>query len=146
MSNGDERARNKDVVRRFVDEVCNGGRTELIPELFQPDFRLHHERNVDHDRRGLDGVRAWVGEARTAFPDQQARIELMLAEADRVMLHLRITGTHRGDLWGVAASGTAVEFTATGIVRLRDGRIAEIWAVADQLGLLQRLGALAPFG
>jgi steroid delta-isomerase-like uncharacterized protein len=146
MSNGDDLARDKDVVRRFVDEVCNGGRLDLIGELFQPDFRLHHERDVDRDRHGLDGVRTWVGEARAAFPDQQARIELMLAEADRVMLHLRITGTHRGDLWGVAASGTAVEFTATGIVRLRDGRIAEIWAVADQLGLLQRLGALAPFG
>ena len=70
----------------------------------------------------------------------------MLAENDRVMLHLRITGTHRGSFYGVPATGRTVEFTATEIVRLREGRIAEIWEVSDQLGLLQRVGAVAPAG
>jgi predicted ester cyclase len=146
MTNSDDLARNKAVVRRFIDEVCIAGRNELIPELFDPEFRLHHERNRDYDRGGLDGARSWVAETRAAFPDQQAQIERMLAENDRVMLHLRITGTHRGSVYGVQATGRTVEFTATEIVRLREGRIAEIWAVSDQLGLLQRVGAVAPAG
>jgi steroid delta-isomerase-like uncharacterized protein len=137
----DDLARNKTVVRRFIDEVCIAGRNELIPELFDPEFRLHHERNRDDDRGGLDGARSWVAETRAALPDQQAQIDRMLAENDRVMLHLRITATHRGSFYGVPATGRAVEFTATAIVRLKEGRIAEIWAVSDELGLLQRVGA-----
>jgi predicted ester cyclase len=42
-----------------------------------------------------------------------------------------VSGTHRGDLMGIAPTGTVAE-----------GRIVERWGVRDLLGLLQQLGVV----
>ncbi len=49
----------------------------------------------------------------------------------------------RGDFMGMKATGKSATWDAVHIARVRDGKVAEHWAVQDQLGMLQRLG-LAP--
>jgi len=146
MSNGNDTGRNKELVRRCVEEVWNGSRTEVIAEIMHPSFRRHHERNPDFDSYGQDGCEAWVKAARAALPDLHLAVELLFAEDDRVMLHLLGTGTHRGDLYGLPASGTPLRFTVTAVVRLAEGKIAECWAIPDELGIRQQLGAVPPLG
>ena len=146
MSNGSDIERNKQLVRRCIQQVWNDGRAELIAELIHPRFRRHHERNPDFDAYGQEGFSVWVETVRTALPDLHLALELLFAEADRVMVHLRGTGTHEGDLYGLAASGTTLHFTATGVVRVAEGRIAECWAIPDELGIRQQLGAIPPLG
>ena len=43
-----------------------------------------------------------------------------------------------------AAVGSQVSFTGTDTLRVAGGQIAEYWANADMLQLLQQLGVLAP--
>jgi hypothetical protein len=43
-----------------------------------------------------------------------------------------------------AAVGSQVSFTGTDTLRVAGGQIAEYWANAGMLQLLQQLGALAP--
>jgi steroid delta-isomerase-like uncharacterized protein len=138
--------RNKAIVRRCIDEVWNRGETAAIGDLVHASFRRHHERNQDQDIHGVDGFAAWVDSLRSAVPDLNVAIVLMIAEDDRVMVHLQCNGTHRGELKGVAASDASLSFTTTAIVRLADGKICECWAIADTLGILQGLGAVAPLG
>jgi predicted ester cyclase len=144
MSNGNDMERNKEVVRRSIEEVWNGGRAELIPEMVHSSFRRHHERNPDLDAYGQEGFAAWVSAVRSALPDVHLEVDLLFAENDRVMLHLRGTGTNRGELCGLPASGTQIRFTLTGVVRIADGKIAECWAIPDELGIRQQLGAIPP--
>lgn len=138
--------RNKAVVSRCIEEVWNRGEMPVIGEVVHPDFRRHHERNQDQDVHGIDGFTAWVSEVRRAMPDLKVNIVLMFAENDRVMTHLQFTGTHRGELKGVAGTNAALSFTMTVIVRLAEDKICECWAIADTLGILQRLGAVASLG
>lgn len=138
--------RNKAIVRRCIDEVWNRGEMGVIADIVDPSFRRHHERNQDHDARGIEGFAAWVREVRGGMPDLKADIVLMVAENDRVMVHLQCSGTHQGALKGVPASNTPLQFTMTAIVRLAEEKICECWAIADTLGILQRLGAVAPLG
>ncbi|BAS13709.1 conserved hypothetical protein [Arthrobacter sp. Hiyo8] len=53
-----------------------------------------------------------------------------------------MTGTHRGDMAGVPASGNTVEFGGTDIIRVEDGKVAEHWGSTDTLSLMQQIGAI----
>jgi C-1 hydroxylase len=83
---------------------------------------------------------------RRAFPDGRMTIEDMVAEGDRVATRKTFRGTHRGELMGIPPSGKAVAIGLMDFVRLVDGKVVESWNAADDLGLLQQLGVLAPIG
>jgi steroid delta-isomerase-like uncharacterized protein len=135
--------KNKAVVLCCIEELWNCGDLGRIDELVDPSFIRHHERNQDGDFHGRDGFRAWLCSVREALPDMHLEIVRMFGENDRVMVHLRGHGTHRGALKGVIANGTALTFTATSLLRIADGKVAECWVIADTLGLLQQVGAVA---
>lgn len=137
---------NKALVQRAIGEIWNDGNVEAVGELVRPDFVRHHERNRDADLHGTDALRGWVLAVREALPDLRFSIEQIVGEDDKVMVHVEGAGTHRGTLKGVAPTGARLTFTATAIVRVAGGRLAEAWVIADTLGILQRLGAVRQLG
>jgi hypothetical protein len=77
-----------------------------------------------------------------AFPDGRFTIERLVCEADIVVVQWRFTGTQRGEWLGVPATGKAVDFTGTSILRLAGGKIAEqLSADWDSALLFQQFGA-----
>lgn len=146
MSEQDTGEYNKDVVRRCLQDIWNAGNLDAVAALIHPNFLRHHERNPDEDVHGLEGFRKWVSQTRQALPDIKLTIEKILAENNQVMAHLHGRATHKGELKGVMATGNEIEWTVTTIIRLADGKIVECWAIADTLGILQRLGQIPPIG
>jgi steroid delta-isomerase-like uncharacterized protein len=126
--------------RRFIEEVWNDRRLDLIPELVSED-------HVDHDpaQAGLPsgpaGMRAFVETYLAAFPDVRFTIEDVICEEDRVTIRWTATGTHQGPLPGIAPSGKRVSITGILIDRIADGKIVETWSNWDALGLFRQLGA-----
>ena len=53
-----------------------------------------------------------------------------------------MTGTHRGDLFGISPTGKQVRMGGISIYRIADGRMREAWVARDDLGLLRQLGAV----
>jgi predicted ester cyclase len=84
---------------------------------------------------------------RTAVPDLHLEVEEMLIVSDRVIGRLRFTGHFTGTFGNGAGArqgdGRPIEFIATDIYRIANGRIAENWHLEDNLTLLQQLGAVA---
>ena len=84
---------------------------------------------------------------RTTVPDLRVEVEEMLIVGDRVIGRLRFTGHFTGTFGNGAAArqgdGRAIDFIATDIYRIADGRIAENWHLEDNLTLLQQLGAVS---
>jgi predicted ester cyclase len=84
---------------------------------------------------------------RTAVPDLRVEVEEMLMVGDRVIGRLRFTGHFTGTFGNGAAArqgdGRAINFIATDIYRIANGRIAENWHLEDNLALLQQLGAVS---
>ena len=132
-------ARNKALVRRFVEEVVNQGDTKALAELVAAD---HVRHAPDGDLYGPEGVRIDLAEWRTGFPDLTLAIEDLLATRDRVVSRFVLRGTHAGPFLGVPASGRAATVAGVAIDRINRGRLAESWVSLDGLGLLRRLGAL----
>lgn len=125
---------NKELVRRFYDEVINGRDVEAIDRLLTEDF-VHNG-----EQRGRDGQKAGVRAFLDAFPDLHDEVLLILAEGDLVSAHQRWTGTHSGEFLGVPATGKAVAFTTTAILRIEGDLIAQAWDEGDYLGLMGQLG------
>lgn len=88
------------------------------------------------------GADAWVDEldARfAAFPDLRWRRIGVVAEDDRIAVHLRAAGTHRGAFRGIPATGRHVNVAEFGIYRIADGRVAEYAGTADDDALEAQL-------
>ena len=77
------------------------------------------------------------------MPDLKVAVVLRLVVDARVISHLRFTGHFTGTFMGHAGTGQPVDFIATDILRVRDGRIAENWHLEDNLTFLQQIGMLA---
>jgi predicted ester cyclase len=130
---------NKATARRFYDEVIGKGNLEVIDQIISPGFVDHDGNNPTQD---IAGVKQFLAMARSAFPDISAKVEDVIAEGDRVVARVAVAGTHRGEFMGTPPTGKHVRFTCIDILRCADGKAVEHWSVADNLGLLQQLGAL----
>ena len=127
---------NKALVRRW-HESFHQWNVDLADEIVAPDL-VYHGTEI----RGIDGYKEWITWASTILPDMQATIEHLIAEGDKVVFRHSATATHKGEWLGIPATGKQVEFTQTGIVRIADGKIAELWDDWDAFGVFQQLGGI----
>jgi predicted ester cyclase len=92
--------------------------------------------------QGLAGPLAASRLMRLAIPDLRCEIEQMIVAGDRVVTHLRFRGHFTGRFGQIQGQGQTINFIATDIYRLADGRIAENWHIEDNLTLQQELGLI----
>jgi predicted ester cyclase len=125
--------------RRYAS-FWNSGDEALARAALAPGFT---DRTLPPGRaQGLPGPLAASAFVRTAVPDMHADIEQLIASGDRVVLHLRFRGHFTGSFKGVQGKGQAIDFIATDIYRIADGRIADNWHIEDNLAFLRQLGVL----
>lgn len=91
---------------------------------------------------GMDGLLEVVQMWLQAFPDFGHRVEEQIAEGDKVMTRYTWWGTHRGEMAGIAPTGKRVEVGGIEIYRIRNGKIADVWRIEDNLSLMQQLGVV----
>ena len=129
---------NKTLVCRFVDELLNAGNLASADELLADDFALRLRLPAVEGREAFkEGLQHW----RTAFPDWRISIERLIAEYDKVDIRWSSEATHSGPLMGIAPTRKRVSWTANDVLRIENGRIAEITAEEDMLALVRQLGA-----
>jgi steroid delta-isomerase-like uncharacterized protein len=136
MSEQNERA-----TRKGIDEVWNGGRMEAIDEIVGAGYVRHDPAlpgPVDGARELEEVVRLY----RNAFPDLNIEIEEMHSAGDVVVTRWRASGTHRGDLMGLAPTGKHSQVTGMTLQRFSGGKVTDEFVEWDQLGMLRRLGVL----
>ena len=133
---------NRALARRFVLETDN--RQSPPEELMTPTFTAHMGSAPPID---LAGYKQFAKGFFAAIPDLIHDIEFIIAEDDKVAVVGTIRGTHGGELMGFAPTGNAVAIAGTAIFRIEGDKVAELWVVADQMGLMQQIGAMpAPAG
>ena len=125
-----------DVVRRFVDEVANSRNTSVISDLLTEDFRLPPGPD-GIDRASLVAVLEYYF---TAFPDLHYELEDLVADGDKVVVRVKMTGTHKGDYDGAPGSGKTFAVDEVDIFTVVDGRISGYRIVWDELGFRRQLG------
>lgn len=129
---------NKELIERSCDAMNEKDR-ETFMELQDPEIVHHQGPEVLH---GVEAVTRQVWSILEAFPDLTVTPEEILAEDDRVAMRYTVTGTHEGEFNGIKPTGNEFAVSEMKLYRVKDGKIAEVWAAADQLGLLTQLGII----
>jgi steroid delta-isomerase-like uncharacterized protein len=127
---------NVETVRRLYEEYLNQNRPELLDSLVCEDVVLH----TTTQERGIGAYAALTDRLRIAFSDMQFRLQDVIASNDRVVVRWTMDATHSGPLAGIPATGKRVQQRANVIYRFVDGKVAEGWALMDQVGMLRQLG------
>lgn len=131
----------KALMWRITDEIWNNGRLDLIDELIAEDL-------VDHvELAGLEGsgrarYRASVELTRAAFPDYRNPLDFVVAEGALAVSYGRSTGTHRGEYFGISATGRTIDVPTFGILRFENGQAVERWGMSDSLAIMRQLGLM----
>ncbi len=106
-----------------------------------PEF-VRHDPGLDFAVEGPAGIRKLAAVLHGGFSDIDYPIVQVVAEGDRVLVHLRQTGRHTGEYQGTPATGREVDIVVMDLFRVADGKLVEHWAQMDNLGLLKQIGAV----
>jgi predicted SnoaL-like aldol condensation-catalyzing enzyme len=122
---------NKAVVRRFVEASLNAMDSDIVDELFAPDYVNHMVPG------GREGFKQFFAMIRSAYPGlkMEYKIERLMAEGDYVMM--RASARISND--GKEATGSGL-----GEYRLANGKIVEDWPLSGVAELLQQVGVALP--
>ena len=127
------------VVRRFIDEVFNGGDFSAAEEILASDY-VHHDPATADMGSGREGLEQMVTFYRQAFPDFSVKLDDQIIADDKVVERWTGRGTHQGALMGIPATGRTITASGISIHRLAGGKIAETWTIFDTAGMLRQLG------
>jgi predicted ester cyclase len=126
-----------------ITKAHTPGTASKLHEVLSPDFIWHiagpPPRTLNREEY-IQGVEMGM----QCLSHQEITIEDVIAEGEKVVLRVKIRGTHTGTFLGVAPTGKQVEFTNIFIRRIVDGKIAEEWQSPDMLSLLQQRGTFSP--
>ncbi len=128
---------NKAVVSRFVETVLNRGEYDQTATFVDAAYR---DNNAQGAQKGPAMVADTERFRRLVFPDLSFEVEDLMAEGDRVMVRLRLRGTHSGKAMGVEPTGGNLDMRAVRIYRLDEGKMVEGWAMSDMIELYRATG------
>jgi predicted ester cyclase len=135
---------NKAIVRRHYEELWEQGNLDVADEIYSTEcvgqyasYPLQTGYPESEKRTVLRDI--------TVITHTRVEIIDQVGEGDKVVTRWRARGRHTGtteEMPHVVPTGKEVEVTGVHIHRLRDGKIVEVWAVDDLLGLMQQLGVI----
>src|ERR1051326_1447399 len=117
-----------DAVLKLIDEVC------------APDLVLHTQ--VPSLKTGPELMKdVWIT-LMGAFPDLRVETQEVITEGDKTVYRNVVTGTHQGTYMGVPPTGRTIRYDEIFIVRVVDGRLAEVRGVVDTAAQMRQLGLI----
>ena len=116
-------SKNKTLIRRIYDEMWNRGDPALAAEIFaQP-----------------EGVKRFVSQFLSAFPDLQHNVETMIEEGDRVAVRFSAHGIHSGQWMHFAPTGKSIHYTGVTLARVAGDKIIEHHTWWDKASLMEQV-------
>ena len=136
----------KKVVEDMV-EAFNAHDLDRIASWYAEDA-LHYQPNRTEPLRGRDAIRedyrnaTWV-----PFPDFHFELERAFGRRDWLCVQGTLTGTHEGpiddsDGETIPATGRSIHVPICLVVRIEDGKAAEVYEYNDHLSFMAQLGLL----
>ncbi|HZO35612.1 MAG TPA: ester cyclase [Solirubrobacteraceae bacterium] len=154
----------KAVVNRLINDVINARRPDLAHEVMHPELevkRMGMQKSAQYlaalngaggdglkDHGGppsdpIEGFKTAFARILVSFPDMRNNlVGPQVVDGDLVISHITFSGTHQGDFLGCAPTGKFIEFDEVLFQRVEDGKVREVWAIADGLDLLEQLGVI----
>ncbi len=93
---------------------------------------------------GPAGIKPIITGFANAFPDLRITLEDVIGSGGRVGVRATITGTQRGEFFGIAATHKPISIAIHEFHELEGGRIRRTWHLEDWFSMLHQLGVWPP--
>jgi predicted ester cyclase len=131
------------LVRRLEDAM-NSRRLDLLEDVLAPDFVRHCQATPDLEITSRDQFTDFLRQDVAAFPDNVQTFTHVVVDGDMAGLWATYEGTQTGQLGPFPPTGRKARFDFAGVLRVADGRIAELWVTWDNVTVLTQLGHFPP--
>jgi len=131
------------LVQRFIDEAWNGGRLEVVDEIFTFPYSISSLNAGTPPFPLMDAaaLKQHVLDYRVGFPDINMTTELVVEQDDSAFVQTRLRGTHNGPLMGIPPTGKPVDFVLSATYYSdADGKLAAHSVLVDLMGLFAQIG------
>jgi predicted ester cyclase len=132
-----ERQAVETLYRAFTDQ-----NPHLVDEVLDPDW--DDIPLAPGQGPGPEGIKPIIRSIAQAFPDVRITIRDMVQEPGRIGVRAEISGTHQGELFGIAPTGKQVSFRIHEFHTLVGNRVTKTWHMEDWFGLFLQLGQFPP--
>jgi steroid delta-isomerase-like uncharacterized protein len=116
--------------------VYNDHKMELWEEALAENYQAFVNGHLIPNR---DVGKGFVEAFHNAFPNLKYNLDDTIVQGDKVITRWTAAGTHTGDFFGMPATNKDVTMLGITIFRVENGKIAELWNIWDQNGLMQQL-------
>ena len=134
---------NVEIVKSMIAAV-NERDFDALDGLIASDIVRHSSATPGLTVSSLAEFKAFLGADLSVCPDAQQKVELIFGSGEMVAVLAHYSGTQTGAMGSFPASGKTMEIPFMGILRLEDGKIAEMWVEWDNLNALMQLGHFPP--
>jgi steroid delta-isomerase-like uncharacterized protein len=125
------------LVQRFYDRLWNAWDDAAVESTLAEDFTFRG--SLGQQTSGRDGWRAYRDKIRHGAPDFANEIVDLIVSGDRAAARLRYSGTHRGELLGVPASGRPFAYSGAAFFTAAGGLLTDAWVLGDLDDLRRQL-------
>ena len=131
------RSRHVRLIETWYYRMWNRWDKSAFEEILTPDIAFRG--SLGQVKRGYDGLSEYMDFIHTAFPDFTNRVEEVISEGDKAFARLTYTGTHEGELFGVAPTHKEVTYAGAAVFSFDGEKIRQVWVLGDIYGLLRQL-------
>lgn len=103
------------LVRRLIEQVCNGGNLAALDAALAPSPRASD--GGDAGERAVHRLRPLLAAFQDAVPDAHWTVEDQVASGDTVVTRLAVRGAFSGPLFGLAPPGRLATLTGVAFCR-----------------------------
>lgn len=133
----------KDVVLGMITAI-NERDFDALDSYVAADVRRHSAATPEVTVENIDQFKEFLHQDLAAIPDATQTVNLIFESGDMVAVHATYSGTQSGQMGPYPPSNRRLEIPFIGILRVEDGKIAEIWVEWDNLNGLVQLGHITP--
>jgi predicted ester cyclase len=131
-------AANERVVRAFLRNVIDEHHADRAGRYLTRDMQWHGGTvGTVKGRANVAGLFAGVV---ASLPNAHAAIKDIFGQGNQVVVRVVVSGTQKGALLGIPATGRNIHWDGVDIYRLQNGKISQIWADDDWTAILYYTG------
>jgi steroid delta-isomerase-like uncharacterized protein len=112
-------------------QAFSSGSVDTLDDMIAPNFV--DRSPAPGQARGIEGIKQVIAEFKAAFPDGTIVPQELLADRDKVVARVTLTGTHVSDFFGVPPSGAPVTADGVETYRFAGGLIVESWSMFGEI-------------
>lgn len=127
----------KSLLRRWVDEVYNDGRLEVLDVICASDYVFHGPKDLTIT--GREAIRRYIALIRHSSPDVKIRIGEQVETGDLLSTRFLIEGTVSEKGANGRAYVRAVSQEVLNVIRVSDGMIVESWQDYNDTDAMRRV-------